>query len=163
VITVSYDTFFNHNYEILRGYIWKIVNNWEDSEELALDAFTNIFEKWDTFSGEEHIRRYLFICAKNLSFNHLDKRGAQKRGHTVELKPWMELDEVEIVEIEFYDIMLNSLHALPPERRKVFLMLLEGKSKADVAEELGISPHTVKNHRIQAIKSIQSYIKNKKL
>jgi RNA polymerase sigma factor (sigma-70 family) len=161
VITVSYDTFFNNNYSNVRGYVYKIVRNLEDSDELVMDAFMHVFDKWITFNEETHARKILFICAKHYSLNYLKHQNRDSTKRIVEFQDWMDLGEHEVVEIEFYDIMLNSLHALPPERRKAFLMLLEGMTRAEVAEELGISIHTVKNHRIQAIKSIQTHLKNK--
>lgn len=161
MITVTYDTFFNRYYENIRAYIWKIVNNWEDSEELALDAFMHVFEIWGTFNSIEHAQRILYICAKNLSFNHLEKQGRQKRGHPVELKPWIELEDVEVVEIAFYDIMCGALHCVHPKAKEVFLMFMQGMTKAEISDTLGVTPNTVKNHRAHAIKSIQSFIKNK--
>ena len=148
---------------MLRGYVYKIVNNWEDSDELTIDTFMHIFEKWTDFNTVEHLRRSLFICAKNYSLNHLEAQGRQKRGHHLqELKPWMELDEVEIVEIEFYDIMCHSLHCVTTDQRKVFYLLMDGLTRDEIALELNISPNTVKNHRAHAIKSIQTHLKNKK-
>jgi len=40
----------------------------------------------------------------------------------------------------------SSIHDLPPRLREVLSLLMQGQSEKEIARELGISPHTVRDH-----------------
>lgn len=53
------------------------------------------------------------------------------------------------------------LHQLPPQQQLVYhLSEEEGLSRQEIAEQLQISPHTVKNHLLKATKYIRSHWNN---
>ena len=66
-------------------------------------------------------------------------------------------------ELERFDALVEeALNSLSPARRKVYeLCKQQGKSYQEVAEELKISPNTVKEHMTKALASLRSFIQNR--
>jgi RNA polymerase sigma-70 factor (ECF subfamily) len=64
-----------------------------------------------------------------------------------------------IVETETVKEIIHTLDRLPPKCRQVFtLFFLHGKSYKEIADELHLSPHTVRNQKQRAIRLIKKII-----
>ena len=77
----------------LFNFIYRMVKNREDAEEILQDVFINAFKKLDTFNYSSRFSTWLFQIAKNSSLNFLKKR-----------KP----DQVELTEEEIRSINKQS-------------------------------------------------------
>src|SRR5690606_28050715 len=63
----------------------------------------------------------------------------------------------KLIAKELSDYLDQMLNQLPDRQREVFkLSRFEGFTHQQIAEELKISPNTVKNHMIQALKTIRN-------
>jgi RNA polymerase sigma-70 factor (ECF subfamily) len=61
-----------------------------------------------------------------------------------------------IIETETVKEIIHTLDALPPKCRQVFtLFFLHGKSYKEIADELHLSPHTVRNQKLRAVRLIK--------
>ena len=59
----------------------------------------------------------------------------------------------------FQEILEQSLNHLSPQQKKIVLLSKqEGKSTQLIAQELGLSPNTVRNHLYRALKSLKATI-----
>ena len=57
---------------------------------------------------------------------------------------------------EMEQLLKDSVVKLPPRQQQVWIMSREeGKSHQEIAEELGISPNTVKNNIVQTLKTLR--------
>lgn len=81
------------------------------------------------------------------------------------LKHWFE-EEGEMSEENFYSVVREELFRklrelidrLPEERKKIMLMSLEGKSGEEIACDLNITIHTVKQQKYRAYKFLREQL-----
>lgn len=69
----------------LRSYLYRLLTDRNDVEDLAQDTYIRAFSKLDTFKGESTLKTWVFSIATNLAYDHLRKKqrwgaDAQDRG-----------------------------------------------------------------------------------
>lgn len=108
---------------------------------------------------------YFYSMCRNLVFDHLRKAGTDQKYKDYLFRYWKQpansiqpnaIDK--IIEGEYYTkILENCLEELPDQQRIIFnLSKKEGLSHQKIAEKLGISPLTVRNHLHRALKNIRA-------
>lgn len=136
------------------------------AEELVQELFTRIWQKRDSQGIAEDFQGYMYRIAQNLVFDFFRKLKKDRqllerfKAMTTEADPSASADEI----LEFRQsigIINNAIETLPPQQKKVYkLVKQEGYSYKKAAEEVGISPFTVKEYLSLANKSIRNYLLN---
>jgi RNA polymerase sigma-70 factor (ECF subfamily) len=69
----------------------------------------------------------------------------------------------ETLDLNQSQALLNeAIEQLPPQRKRVFLLSRqEGLSHNEIAERMNLSPKTVNNHLVEALRFIKTYIQQK--
>ena len=65
-------------------------------------------------------------------------------------------DDSEPDREEIFRQLILGIESLTPKLRQIFLLSIEGKSCADIADELGITPDSVKTQRHRGLKILRS-------
>jgi RNA polymerase sigma-70 factor (ECF subfamily) len=61
---------------------------------------------------------------------------------------------------EYHQLVQQAIAQLPPQRKTIYLLSKEdGLKQRQIADELQLSPHTVRNHLAEAFRSIRNYVK----
>jgi RNA polymerase sigma-70 factor (ECF subfamily) len=61
-----------------------------------------------------------------------------------------------MIQTETIQQVIRTLGVLPPKCRQVFKMFyFQGKTHEEIAHELNLSPHTVRNQRIRAVRLLK--------
>ncbi len=58
----------------LKSYLFRLLANRNDAEDLTHDTFIKAFEKLSTFKGEASLKTWVFQIATNLSYNYLQRQ-----------------------------------------------------------------------------------------
>lgn len=58
----------------LKSYLYRLLANRNDAEDLTHDTFIKAFEKLSTFKGESSLKTWVFQIATNLSYNYLQRQ-----------------------------------------------------------------------------------------
>ncbi len=58
----------------LRSYVYRLLANRPDAEDVTHDTFIKAFEKLSSFKGEASLKTWVFQIATNLSYNYLKKQ-----------------------------------------------------------------------------------------
>lgn len=58
----------------LKSYLFRLLANRNDAEDLTHDIFIKAFEKLSTFKGESSLKTWVFQIATNLSYNYLQRQ-----------------------------------------------------------------------------------------
>ena len=104
---------------------------------------------------------YLYRAVWNNALKYLRDRNVEEE----RLKHWFE-EEGEMSEENFYSVVREELFRklrelidrLPEERKKIMLMSLEGKSGEEIACDLNITIHTVKQQKYRAYKFLREQL-----
>ncbi|MCS3801097.1 RNA polymerase sigma factor [Niastella sp. OAS944] len=157
----AFQIVFDHFRMRIFYFVKKLVNDQQVAEEITADTFVKLHQQERYFSSFDKIQAFLFITAKNGSFDLLKSR---KRGYALE-KEYMLLngDEVEIpvfpdtnIEADVLQHIYDEIEKLPHRAKIVFkLFYLEGLSLAEIAGLMGISAQTVANQKGTALRMLR--------
>jgi RNA polymerase sigma-19 factor, ECF subfamily len=130
------------------------------AEEVVNDVFLKIWEAGATIQIETSLKAYIYRAVTNRSLNELHK-SKRDHEHLKELSRRPEgTDEHRFMEYNELKINLYSaIEQLPDQCRKVFIMSrFEGLKQQVIADQLGISIKTVKNHITLALKQLNKVL-----
>ena len=142
---------------------FRFLKDREQSEEIVQEAFINLWLNREKLDPEGNLWLYLFVISKRLSLNALRQIG--KSSNLVEklLQQISELQnstEEEVLAHDLENYAEELISKLPPQQQLVFkLSRVEGLTHKEIASRLQISPNTVKNHMVEALKTLKSHLK----
>ncbi len=142
-------------------FVRGIVRNNETAEELVSDVFVKIWSKRDQFGKIQNIKSYLFILARNESISYIRRNKRLKIINIEEVGDYyftpLESDGSELFDQEMIDRSNRAIESLPVKCKMAFsLAKVNGLKYREIAEIMGISPLTVKNHIAYALEKICS-------
>lgn len=134
------------------------------AEEIVQEVFVNLWIKRAQVAAAANPEGYLFAMLHNSIYAHFRKLALEKVMKKKIRQQSVDIDSSPIEEVLFAkeerEILEAVINQLPPQQRLVYkLSKQQGLSRQQIACELHISPHTVKNHLQQAIRSIGDYYK----
>jgi len=165
-----FEMVYRRYYKQLFALALRYVEQNEVAEEIVHDTFLKIWKKAEELTVQYSLIGYLCKAVVNSSLNHIKKRKVEQAKQVSYLKVLPD-QEAEDEETERQEKMLSELEkamdVLPPKCKEVMLLSRFGKLKQqEIAEQLGISVKTVKNHltygfqklRIELQKQQQTYL-----
>lgn len=157
-----FDTYRNDLYR----YSLSMVHSKAHAEEIVQDVFLKVWVKRESLNPDMSFRAYVFTITRNKTLKFLKKAANdQKLCEAVfyASQKTTNITEQTIRELELELIKKEALDKLPPKRLLIFEMSRnEGKSYDKIAEELSISPHTVRNQMSKALETLRAtLIENK--
>ena len=72
----AFQTLFAGFQNQLKSYLYRLLANRNDAEDLTHDTFIKAYEKLATFKGEASLKTWVFQIATHLSYNHLQRQKA---------------------------------------------------------------------------------------
>lgn len=152
----TFKTFFSKYYDVLVLYATNILKNVDAAEDVVLNCFVHIWENSLYENLSDRLDKYMFKAVKNAALNDLrdSKRRKARHEKMMEEMPVAEImQEDEQAEIE---ILYLTINLLPPERRRIFMMVYaEGKKYKEVADQLQISINTVRTQLTRSLKFLR--------
>lgn len=152
----TFKTFFLKYYDVLVLYATNILKNVDAAEDVVLNCFVHIWENSLYENLSDRLDKYMFKAVKNAALNDLrdSKRRKARHEKMMEEMPVAEImQEDEQAEIE---ILYLTINLLPPERRRIFMMVYaEGKKYKEVADQLQISINTVRTQWTRSLKFLR--------
>ncbi len=136
----------------LFAFVWRILRDHDESEEICQEAFLRAFSSLESFSAEYRFSTWLFTIAYRLCLNHLRRRKSLTGDVDFSGVPSREPDVVErIAESEearrLKTMIWDAVDRLSvPQRATVLLFYREGLSCEAIAQSLGIPMATAKSH-----------------
>ena len=135
----TFEAFFEEQKERLLRILSVITGSRAEAEDLAQEAFTKVFERWEAVAGMEDPAGYLHRTAMNL-FRNQYRRTRVALGRAVGAGPEQDVFQP----VEDRDAAARALGALAP-RQRAALVLTEalGYSGEEAGQLLGIKASTV--------------------
>ena len=156
----SLEELYKRYYHDLCDFAVRFVDDSHLAEEVVSDVFVNIWIKRETLNFDDNVKPYLYVATRNQSLNFIRK---EKKLH-------IDLDEVSGSDIptsysttdnfsfkELEKEIEELIKKLPEQRQLIFtLNRFEGLKYKEIADILGISPNTVQNQMVEAVKFMTS-------
>lgn len=157
----AYRFLFDQHFADLCNFLLIYLHSKELSEDVALEIFTQIWEKREDLIIKATFKSFLFASAKNKAISYYRKEN--KAMFTT-----IEVDELMISDVsnefmennELRDLIDAAIGKLPEKSRQIYqLAWEENLSHKDIAEQLGITPKTVENHVGIALRKLRESLK----
>jgi RNA polymerase sigma-70 factor (family 1) len=147
---------------VLQIFAAKFTKSDDAAEEIIQDAFLRVWLNRDKLADVDNVKAYLYKYVSNECLSYLRKKlkddrvvdaftAKQQNSHN---------NTVETINLnEVTKIIAVAVEKLPDQRRNIYqLSRRDGKSIPEIAEILNISPNTVKNALVIALKSIRIHL-----
>ena len=124
---------------------------------LASDVISHLWEKRTSIHIDNSLRSYLIQSTRNRCLDYLHSRYQQREkadfGSIGNVQPFDEEHPLGILlEKELEKQLFAAMEKMPEQTRKVFeKSRIEGLTYEQIAQQMGISPNTVKYHMRQAL------------
>ena len=150
--------FFRYSDE-LYSYSLKILHSSFWAEEAVQVLFCQLWTSRQTLDAVSNPRSFLFKMAANRSIDILRKNERFFRAHIPESQT-SENDTSQHVELrESERIIQQAIESLPAKRKLIYLLKNNGELTYDeIANELHVSVHTVRNQLAKAVDNIRTYL-----
>jgi RNA polymerase sigma-70 factor (family 1) len=153
-----FDSYKNRIY----GYVLAIARSPYAAEEITQEIFIKLWLCRDLLPQVENLDGYIFTIARNRTLNYLRKAAYDTRllRELQELAMPQQNNVEEMALVTDYERLLrDALSMLSPQRRLVFQLSRDGGlNHEQIAEQLHLSRNTVKNHMVEALRFIRSYL-----
>ncbi|WP_258096037.1 sigma-70 family RNA polymerase sigma factor [Salinibacter sp. 10B] len=157
---------FEQERERLHNFVWKIVGDADEAENIVQEAFAEAYRQIDSFRGEAKVSTWLFSIARHLAYGHVrkSKRHNYKEHEILEFLQAEQNEGTTVTEkavetAERKRIVHDALQELPEHyRRVVQLRDLEEKSTTETAERLGLTEVNVRVRLHRARKQLRGHL-----
>ncbi len=160
------------------NYVWRMISNREDAEDLTQEVFVRAFGAIKSFRRESNLRTWLYRIATNLCVDRYRRAGLEKQ-YFVSLDRKHQDEDGESAAFELPDVTYDpqrmyeqtelqaeiqkALMKLPDKLRSAVLLFdMEDMSYDEIAEAVGCPVGTVKsrifNARVQLRQTLKQYM-----
>lgn len=154
--------FYREFLPALSLYASKWIGDFSIAEEIASGAFLKAWKTHEKLDSYNAIRAYLYKIVYRDAMHYLRKEKSRNRVEEVAAIPDISFNSPydHLIRTETYRLIHSALKELAPGSRRVIKMYyLEGKSSVEIAEELNVTPGTVRNQKKQGLTALKKVIK----
>lgn len=160
---LAYRQLFIMYYDKLFRFAIGFTKNKELAEEIVSDVFINIWRRRAHIGEIANLKLYLYVSAKNITFNYLKKLHREKLTdlNEVDVEPETPFaDPAQVMISKEMNLRLKAaINELPPQCKLIFILVKEdGLSYKQAAKLLNLSVSTIDNQLSIALKRIAGAI-----
>lgn len=154
---------FDRYKDVLFGYSCRFTKSPPLAEEIVQEVFLKVWQNREKLDPQLSVKSYLYKLTQNLVYNTLrnaayDNKLKQQIFYRCLNTHYSTEDQVIYRDLEVFKD--KAVACLPAKRQLIFRMSrVQGLSHEEIAEQLGISPHTVKDQIVKALKSIKKQLR----
>ena len=142
---------------------FRFLKDKSQSEEIVQETFINLWLSKDKLDADGNLWLYLFVIAKRLSLNALRQICRSTDLSEALLNNILQIQNTTEEEVIIRDLGRYAdtlIDKLPKQQKIVFkLSRVDGLSYKQIAQQQNISPNTVRNHMVGALKTLRAYLK----
>ena len=154
------DIFKEHEYTLYMLAL-RLTKSDQHAKDIIQEVFLKLWECRDSIQNIENMEAWLYRITENKVIDYLRKTAADLRLKDAAWNAMQQvLNETEtLISAKEYNLIIRkAIDRLPPQRKLIYRMNKEKElSYQQIADELNISRHTVKNQLSTAIRSIRSF------
>ncbi|PUZ22433.1 RNA polymerase sigma-70 factor, ECF subfamily [Chitinophaga costaii] len=156
----AYTELYDRYKEILHRYAYKWLQEREIVKDIIQDLFITLWTKRGTLTLPQNVAGYLYTSVRYAILRAIqeDKR---KNNYALALQEYADkgisITDHQVREKQLQAIIEKEISALPEKMREVFeLSRINHLTYAEIAQQLDLSEHTVRNHVKKALKILRS-------
>jgi RNA polymerase sigma-70 factor (ECF subfamily) len=157
----DFKTLFNLFLPKLHPFILRFAKSELAAQEIIQETFIRVWLSRDKLWEIENPGGWLFKVASNECYNYVRKSVlTNKFSHVMATEPDPVNSTHEWLDIKDLRYLVNeAVDSLPTQRKKIYLMSRDqGKTIPQIAATLQLSPNTVKNSLVTALRSIRDHL-----
>src|SRR3954468_20048985 len=153
---------FKATFADLTVFVYRMIDNEDESEDIAISAITRLLGKKLTFSAVEQLKAYLYISARNGALNYL--RTAQKEDpFRRQLQDDLPIAEDPGINKKYEmdhlrKLIEAGLGKLEKQCAAVIRLTMQNMQPDEIAKTLNISPNQVYTQKSKGISRLREYI-----
>lgn len=161
----AFDLIYEQYSHKLFSFVFKILKNDTDTEEIVQEVFVKIWESRHKLESSNLLNSYIFTIAYNHSISLIRKNiNSKKYLEHLRYSSIIHSSPSQISKLEFDELsdkVENLIERLPERQKQVFRLNREqGLSYSEIADQLGISKNTVENHMVKALRYLRQNLDN---
>lgn len=154
---------FNLYKNKLYSFLLRTTKSEDQSLDFVQDIFMNLWINRANLSSVDNFSAYIFRSAQNRALNSFKRSMTENsilKKHPV--APLVDDSIAANLEYKLLQTKLNEVvKKLPPQQGLVYKLSREqGLKHEEIAQQLNLSTSTVKNHMVQALKTIKAFLRN---
>lgn len=152
----SFETIFRQYYKTLVSFSMRYGLEQMEAEDVVIEVVHHIWEIRKEVKSPAALNTLLYTSVRNRTMNVL--RNLRNRERIIGEQGNKDEEDVfydYLMEEEVSRLLDEAINALPPQCRQVVLLLLLGKSVAEIAGEMNVSVNTVKTYKMRAIEILR--------
>jgi len=140
---------------------FKLVRDTVVAEDIVQEVFISLWENRKKLDSTQEIAGWLFVVSHNKSASYLKRNLLSLLAQKKMILPVADTPYAgEAVVNAQVEVLKKAIEQLSPQKRKVFeLCKLQRRTYEQVAIELKLSKHTVKEYLTGSVGSIKKYVK----
>jgi len=158
----AFEAIFDLYENRLYYFVFSITKSEYATEEILQEVFIKIWTKKETIDPKRSFESFIFTIAKNLTYNYLRNIANQqslKEEYWKNISSLNEETKDSILLAEYEDIVHDILQQIPTQKRSIYILSKQqGKSNKEIADLLGITQKTVKNHLWKTLQIIRAQL-----
>ena len=160
---ISYNKFFDRYYIRLCQYVYSIIKDKDDSEDIVQELFLSVWSNRKKLAVEDNIPGYLYVMSKNLTLNYIRSKANYKNLlKNQEEKPEY-YEEYPMETDEFRIALFDCINLLPARSREILILhRIKGYKQKEIAERLDITVKTIKNQIWTSLQKLRLCLEEKK-
>ncbi|MGN6510834.1 MAG: RNA polymerase sigma-70 factor [Chitinophaga sp.] len=161
----AFRQFYDLYWAKLYNYLIRIIKSPEITEEMVIDIFLKLWTGRELLLNIHHLDSFLRKVAYNKAMDFFKIASRDEQLKRIVARE-MEAEETRgadhrLLDGESKTILQQAILQLSPQRRLIFTLSREkGLTHDQIARQLNLSRHTVRNSMAEALKSIRHHLKN---
>ena len=158
-----FNELFREHEHKLYAFVVKVLRSDAQAKDIVQEVFLKLWTIREQLHEIGNMDAFLYRLTENKVYDHLRAAATREK---LRLELWHRIkaaseDASHSLEAkEYHHLIHQAIQQLPPQRKTIYLLSKhEGLKQQQIAEELQISPHTVRNHLAEAFRSIRNYVK----
>ncbi|AEV99611.1 hypothetical protein A4D02_27615 [Niastella koreensis] len=157
--TTAFERYYKAHFKEFFVVAYKYVRSLPLAQEIVNDVFLKMWEDAGKIMIETSLNAYIYKAVVNRSLNAINKQRKDLENQRELAQLPQEVYEERLLEANELKVQLyKAIDNLPGQCKKVFqLSRFEGLKQQEIADKLGISIKTVKNHITKALKTLAAH------
>ncbi|MAB57367.1 MAG: RNA polymerase subunit sigma-70 [Aequorivita sp.] len=158
----GYKSLFETLYPPLCLFANRYLNDMDASKDIVQEVFIKIWEKQPVFTNPNTTKAYFYTTVKNYCLNYLKCNHHKIITNAATLDNELQQSEdyffAELVSAEINAQLYKAIDTLPKKAAKVISLSLNNYTTNEIAEELNITPSTVRTQKSLAYQKLKGLL-----